>query len=128
MTPVGVMDLNPNYACSPLLAASTRSFRVKILQNDITYGVAVVSVDQSTNASTPDIFYKVPNATKSFYDVYRNGHEGAMEPDGGIPGGAAGGFCAVAPESEESGRITAYGGMGLAALGLIAFARRRRRP
>jgi MYXO-CTERM domain-containing protein len=125
----GVQELNPLFVCSPLLSPTTSSYRVKILQNEITYGVAVVSVDQSTNASTPDIFYGVPRATKSFYDVYRNGHEGAMEPDGGIPGGAEGGFCAVGPESEGSGRTALYGGgIGLAALGLIGFARRRRRP
>jgi MYXO-CTERM domain-containing protein len=124
----GVEALDPLYVCSPLLSPTTSSYRVKILQNDITYGVAVVSVDQSRNASTPDIFYGVPNATKSFYDVYRNGHEGAMEPDGGIPGGAEGGFCAVAPVP-RSGHATLYlGGLGLSVAGLAAFVRRRRRP
>jgi hypothetical protein len=59
----------PLFACSPLLSPTTDSFRVKILQNDITYGVAVVSIDNSRNASTPDILYGVATHTKSFYDV-----------------------------------------------------------
>jgi hypothetical protein len=55
-----------------LLSPTTSSFRVKILQNAITYGVAVVAIDKSGNASVPDVFYGAPILTKSFYDVYRN--------------------------------------------------------
>ncbi|HXU07026.1 MAG TPA: hypothetical protein VN903_39000, partial [Polyangia bacterium] len=65
----GVEALNPLFACSPLLSPTTSSFRVKILQNAITYGVAVVAIDKSGNASVPDVFYGAPILTKSFYDV-----------------------------------------------------------
>ncbi len=122
----GIETLNPLFVCSPLLSPSTSSYRVKILQNDIVYGAAVVSVDQSTNASTPDIFYGAPVKTKSFYEVYRNGHEGAMEPDS-PPGSATGGFCAVA-EPEPSGRMIWLWVVGLAVTGLLVVARRRGRP
>jgi hypothetical protein len=118
----GIESLNPLFACSPLLSPTTDSFRVKILQNDITYGVAVVAIDNSRNASTPDILFGVPVKTKSFYDVYRND-----DPDN--PGAASGGLCTL---GAGSGGARAVGGAG-AALALIAIvlarrARRRRRP
>lgn len=114
----GVNGLDPRYACSGLLAPTTRSFRVKILQNDITYGVAVVAIDQSGNASYPDIFYKAAIKTKSFYDVYRNG-------DPFNRGGAAGGLCTVASGATAPGALA-----GVCAVGLIVsivLSRRRRR-
>lgn len=122
----GVENLNTSFICSPLLTASATSFRIKILQNDIVYGAAVVSVDNSFNASTPDIFYGAPVATKSFYEVYRNGHEGAMEPGGNVPGSAAGGFCAVA-EPAPPRRTLWLTGLELTVAGLIVVARRRGR-
>ena len=84
LTPTsGVQGLDPLFTCSPLLAPTSRSFRVKILQNDITYGVAVVAIDRSGNPSTPDILYATATKTKSFYDVYRNDadrdHAGAAD-------------------------------------------------
>ena len=102
----GVSGLDPRFACSGLLAPTTRSFRVKILQNDITYGVAVVAIDQSGNASFPDIFYAKPIKTKSFYDVYKNG-----DPD--HPGAAGGGLCTV------SAGATAPGALACIAAGLV---------
>ena len=42
----GVAGLDPLFACSPLLTASATSYRVRILQNDIPYGVAVVADGQ----------------------------------------------------------------------------------
>jgi len=113
----GIESLNPLFACSPLLSPTTDSFRVKILQNDITYGVAVVSIDNSRNASTPDIFFGVPIKTKSFYDVYRND-----DPDN--PGAASGGLCTLGAGSKAGG-AGAVGGAG-AALALIAIVLVRR--
>jgi hypothetical protein len=114
----GVEGLNPLYTCSDLLPATSSSFRLKILQNDITYGVAVVSVDKSGNASPPDLFYAAPIKTKSFYDVYRND-----DPD--HPGAANGGMCALSPEAKSAGGLTGL----CAALTIIAIvvARRGRR-
>jgi hypothetical protein len=124
MRPVGVMDLNPNYACSPLLAASTRSFRVKILQNDIPYGVAVVAVDKSGNASTPEIIYGTPIKTSSFYDIYRDGYDGTSNGEY-APGQASGGFCTLVPGRAVTG--TAFGIAGAAIAAAAVLARRRRR-
>jgi hypothetical protein len=111
----GVENLNPLFACSPLLSATTSSYRVKILQNDIVYGAAVVAIDNSGNASTPDLFYGVPLKTKSFYDVYRND-----DPD--HPGTASGGLCTLGAGSGGAGAI----GGACGALALIAFVLARR--
>jgi hypothetical protein len=120
----GIAGLNPLFVCSPVLTPSATSYRVKILQNDIVYGVAVVSLDLSQNASTPDIFYGVPIKTKSFYDVYRDGNTGNTGP--ATPGGAAGGFCALG--SARPARTPALAGAAaLAALGIVVARRRRRR-
>ncbi len=113
----GVESLNPLFACSPLLSATTSSYRVKILQNDITYGAAVVAIDNSGNASTPDVFYGVPIKTKSFYDVYRND-----DPD--HPGSASGGLCTLGTGSTSGGAIA--GACGALALIAIVLARRGR--
>jgi hypothetical protein len=113
----GVQGLNPLFVCSPLLSATTSSYRVKILQNDITYGAAVVAIDNSGNASTPDLFYGVPIKTKSFYDVYRND-----DPD--HPGSASGGLCTLGTGSTSGGAIA--GACGALALIAIVLARRGR--
>jgi hypothetical protein len=116
----GVEALNPLFTCSPLLAPTSRSFRVKILQNDIIYGAAVVAIDRSGNASSPpDILYARATHTKSFYDVYRND-----DPDN--PGLASGGLCTLA----ESGGTTRGALVALGAgvmIGAVVIARRRRR-
>jgi hypothetical protein len=124
MTPVGVMGLNPNYVCSPLLAPATRSFRVKILQNDIPYAVAVVAVDKSGNASSPEIIYGTPIKTNSFYDIYRDGYEGTSNGEY-APGQASGGFCTLVPGRASTG--TAFGIAGAAVATAMVIARRRRR-
>jgi len=114
----GVAELNPKFICSPLLSPTTRSYRVKILQNGINYGVAVVAIDRSGNASAPFILYDKPIKTKSFYDVYRND-----DPD--HPGTATGGLCALGAGGSSRG---ALGGLGAAlAIAALAIARRRRR-
>jgi hypothetical protein len=114
----GVENLNPLFACSPLLSATTSSYRVKILQNGITYGAAVVAIDNSGNASMPDLHWGTPIKTKSFYDVYRN-------DDPLNPGGASGGLCTLGTGSTSGGAIAG----ACSALGLIAIvlARRGRR-
>jgi hypothetical protein len=118
----GIAGLDPAFVCSPLLATTTRSFRIKILQNDVYYGAAVVAVDKRGNASVidsnVDIVYEKPIRTKSFYDVYRDG-----DPD--HQGAAAGGFCALAPE-RASTRV-GWALAGAAAAAAVVIARRRRR-
>jgi hypothetical protein len=114
----GVAAFDTRFACSPLLAPTSRSFRVKILQNDITYGVAVVAIDRSGNASIPDVFYAKPIKTKSFYDVYKND-----DPD--HPGAANGGLCTVSSGASVPGALA-----GLCAAALIVsvvLSRRGRR-
>jgi len=113
----GVTGLDPLFVCSPLLSPSTTSHRIKILQNDIVYGAAVVAIDESGNASTPDVFYAAPGATENFYDKYR-------APGTDVPGGADGGLCNVAPaaSSRLAGTTT-----GFIVAGAALLARRRRR-
>jgi len=125
MTPVGVMGLNPNYVCSPLLAPATRSFRVKILQNDIDYGVAVVAVDKSGNASTPEIIYGRPVKTNSFYDIYRDGYDGTSNGEY-APGQASGGFCTLVPGRAATGSAFGIAGAAVAAAAVLTRRRRRR--
>jgi hypothetical protein len=115
----GIEDSNPRYVCSPLLSAEAASYRVEILQNQITYAAAVVAVDNSGNASAPMVGYGTPIKTLSFYEVYRNGNPQDA-------GAASGGFCALATSRP---RLTSTLG-SLLALGLGVFgvvrARRRR--
>lgn len=112
---------DPQFVCSPLLSAESTSYRVKILQNDITYAAAVVAVDNSGNASAPIIGYGMPIKTLSFYEQYRNGNPQDA-------GGASGGFCALATSRP---RLTSTLGallvFGLGALGLTIARRRRGR-
>jgi hypothetical protein len=114
----GVQELHPFFTCSPLLSPTSRSFRVKILQNDITYGVTVVAIDRSGNPSTPDIFYAKATKSLSFYDVYRDG-------DNETGGAATGGLCTVSAETTARG--AAAGLAATLALAAIAVVRRRRR-
>ena len=51
--------------------------------------MAVVAIDRSGNASTPDILYATATKTKSFYDVYRN------DADRDQVGAATGGLCTL---------------------------------
>jgi hypothetical protein len=112
----GPEALDPTYTCSPLLTRSTSSFRVKILQNDIVYGATVVAVDNSGNASVPEVLESIPEKTLSFYDYYRSAE---------IQGEATGGFCAVA--ATEHGRpLAGLAVAGVAVAALILRARRRR--
>ncbi|HEY5090768.1 MAG TPA: hypothetical protein VIK30_12405, partial [Polyangia bacterium] len=117
---LGVEGLDPTFVCSPLLSADTTSYRVRILQNDITYAAAVVAVDNSGNASAPIVGYGKPIKTLSFYEVYRN--ENPQDA-----GGASGGFCALATSrprlTSTLGALLAFGIGGIG----VAVARRRRR-
>jgi hypothetical protein len=115
----GVPGLDPRFICSPLLSATARSFRIKILQNGITYGAAVVAIDISGNASVPEIFYGTATKTKSFYDVYRND-----DPDN--PGTANGGFCTLGGGTTSRAALTGLCA-GLAIAGIVLWRRRRRR-
>ncbi|HLK91588.1 MAG TPA: hypothetical protein VKZ18_16970 [Polyangia bacterium] len=110
--------LDPAYVCSGLLSAQATSARIEVLQNEITYAAAVVAVDNSGNASAPQILFGKPIKTLSFYDVYRN------EPPAG---GAAGGFCSLSTAQPRA--KTTAAALGLFALGAVgvAVSRRRRR-
>jgi hypothetical protein len=121
--PNGVDSLDPAFICSPLLTTTASSYRVQILQNQITYGVTVVAVDNSGNASVPDVFYGTPIKTKSFYDAYRDGNTGSSQD---LPGGATGGFCALGPGAART-RLAPLGAAGGLAVGLLLARRRRRR-
>ncbi len=116
----GVEGLDPTFVCSPLLSAESTSYRVKILQNDITYAAAVVAVDNSGNASAPIVGYGSPIKTLSFYEVYRN--ENPQDA-----GGASGGFCALATArprlASTLGGLLVFGVVGIG----LHVARRRRR-
>ncbi|HZL18744.1 MAG TPA: hypothetical protein VFG23_13465 [Polyangia bacterium] len=111
----------PNFVCSPLLSAVATSYRVEILQNDITYAASVVAVDNSGNASAPIVGYGKPIKTLSFYEVYRNGNPQDA-------GSASGGFCALATSRP---RLTSTLGsllaLGLGAFGVVRSRRRRGR-
>ncbi len=128
-TGTGVEGLDPTFVCSPLLSAVATSYRVETLQNNITYAAAVVAIDNSGNPSQPVIGYGTPVPTLSFYDVYRNGYAANTQSSGGQPdpGGAAGGFCAVAVRRpgwrSTGGALIAF---GLVGAGLVAARRRRR--
>jgi hypothetical protein len=118
---VGVENLNPIFVCSPMLSAEATSYRVKILQNDITYAAAVVAIDNSGNASAPIVDYGTPIKTLSFYEVYRNGNPQDA-------GGASGGFCALATSRPRlASTLGASLAFGLGAIGLIIARKRRGR-
>jgi hypothetical protein len=103
----GVEALDPTFVCSPLLSPFTTSYRIEVLQNDITYAAAVVAVDKSGNPSTqPPVLFGTPA---------RNAP------------GADTGFCSVSPGTakwESTGPVLTALGALMAAIGL----RRRRRP
>ena len=114
-----ILAPDPSYVCSPLLTPTTTSFRIKILENEVTYGVSVVSIDTHYNPSPPIIHYGRPQKTISFYEQYRNG-DGMSQP-----GQAAGGFCAVA--SGPGADRLSFGAVALmAGLALMALRRQRR--
>jgi MYXO-CTERM domain-containing protein len=107
-TGAGVEALDPTFVCSPLLSPSTTSYRIEVLQNDITYAAAVVAVDKSGNPSPhPQVLYGTPARTASF------------DP------GASSGFCSVSPAPLDWGS-TAPALTALAALVAAAGLRRRR--
>jgi hypothetical protein len=115
----GVVGLDPKFICSPLLSISTSSFRIKLLQNDVFYGAAVVSIDKHGNASIPTVLFGKPIKTKSFYDSYREG-----DPE--TAGKATGGFCTLSA-SPRLGASAAAATAGLALCALVVARRRRRR-
>ncbi len=125
-----ILGLDPNFTCSKMLTQTAGSWRIKVLQNDIFYGVAVVAVDNSYNASAPTVIYQKPQKTLSFYDVYRNGDETNTSPGAHChdPGKAPGE--PVRGGSGNTSRSAGAAGLGAIALAtaLALGARRRRRP
>ena len=138
-TGTGLVSLDPLFTCSPLLTATASSYRVKILQNDITYAATVVAIDNSGNASTPVLIgpdynggsFEKPLKTDSFYDVYRNGEDSNQGPISPAPGAASGGLCAIAnddvPRGGHEGRLGVGIGVSVLLAASLARARRRRR-
>ena len=121
-----INGLDPRFICSPLLSATTSSYRIKILENAITYGVGVVAIDTHYNASAPIVNYGTPTKTLSFYDVYRNGDSANTKPgDQPDPGHASGGYCAVGGDSRGAAGASGLG--AVVAVVLAAGWRRRRR-
>jgi hypothetical protein len=117
----GVEGSDPTFVCSPLLSAVATSYRVEILQNQITYAAAVVAVDNSGNASAPIVGFGTPIKTLSFYEVYRNGNPQDA-------GGAAGGFCALATSRPRlASTLGSLLAVGLGVFGVIRARRRRGR-
>ena len=114
----GIENLNPKFVCSGLLSAQATSDRVEILQNDITYAVAVVAIDNSGNPSPLEVGYGTPIKTLSFYDVYRD-----QTPQGQ----ATGGFCAVSTAAPRAKTTAALSLLAVAAIGVVITRRRRRR-
>jgi hypothetical protein len=109
---------DPTFVCSPLLSAVATSFRVEVLQNDITYAAAVVAIDNSGNASPVNVGFGTPIKTLSFYDVYRD-----QTPQGS----ATGGFCAVATSrAGVKSTLGALAVLGLGVAGTLVIRRRRR--
>ncbi|HXI58055.1 MAG TPA: hypothetical protein VNO55_18445 [Polyangia bacterium] len=121
-----VESLDPAFVCSDMLSAAATSARIKILQNDIYYGIGVVAVDKHKNPSLPSLVFGKPIASLDFYNRYRS-DDPSMPNQTTQPGHDSGGYCAVPPS-------TARGWMAVPALGLVvsmivlAARRRRRRP
>ena len=90
--------LDPFFVCSPLLAPTTRSFRVKILQNDIIYGVAVVAIDkQRQRQRTPG--HPLREAAIQDQELLRRLPR-RRDPDQ-VRAAATGGFCTLARRTSE---------------------------
>jgi hypothetical protein len=111
-----VESLDPAFVCSGALSVATSSQRVKILENGVTYGVAVVAVDRHGNASTPALTFGVPVASRDFYNAYRND-----QPD---PGTANGGFCSITTAGARVPGPLAVAALAL--LGVVLWRRARR--
>ena len=131
VTPSGisgnVLALDPRFICSPMLSLTATSYRVKILQNDIPYGVAVVAIDTHLNASAPVMHYRAPEKTLNFYDVYRNG-DSANNAPGQMPdpGKAGSAYCSVGSAAGTGALEGGGAALALVAAGVIAARRRRR--
>ncbi|HEY8924220.1 MAG TPA: hypothetical protein VIU64_07545 [Polyangia bacterium] len=111
--PTAIQDRNTHFICSDFLSVSETSYRVKVLQNNIWYGVGVAAVDRQGNASPITPIYDHPVQTLDFYHQYRSGN-----PQGAATGGA----CSVAGEPSSGG-----GALAAFAATSIALTVRRRR-
>jgi hypothetical protein len=116
----GVNGLDTRFICSPLLSATSSSFRVKILQNGIYYGVGVVAIDISGNAGLSQVKFDKAIPTKSFYEVYRN-------DDPNNPGAADGGLCTLGARTSARGAAAGLGAALALAAAVVAIRRRRRK-
>jgi len=112
--PTAIEDRNTHFICSDFLSVSETSYRVKILENNIWYGLGVAAVDRQGNASPITPAYDHPVQTLDFYHQYRNGN-----PQGAATGGA----CAVAGEPSPG---SLFAGLAAASFALTVLRRRRR--
>ena len=103
-----------SFLCSGLIAADQTSYRLKGLENEVTYTVAMVSIDNDGNLSTAtNTISATPVLTVDFYSEYLN--------EGGQP---VGGYCAVSRHRRGLGACTVMLGVGL--IGLVLRRRRGR--
>lgn len=107
-------NLDAAYLCSGLIASDQTSYRLKGLENNVAYTVAMVAVDNNGNLSAAtDAVTGMPALTVDFYSEYIN--------EGGPP---VGGYCAMATGRDRPNAIATLLG-GLVALWLAVRRRRR---
>jgi hypothetical protein len=89
-------NLSPAYLCSGLIAEGQTSYRLKGLQNDLSYTVILVAVDEDGNLGTPtDAVTGTPVLTVDFYNEYAN--------EGGAP---VGGYCNLTQAAGPARAVT----------------------
>ena len=104
-----VRVFNPQFVCSELVAAGTRSVRVHGLENGRTYQIAIVAVGVDGTPSAPsEIVEGTPGPTVGFEDLYKQG------------GGTAAAGCATGGLGAPGAVAVVVGAL------LLAFAARRR--
>lgn len=111
----GIESLDWAYVCTGHLAATARSARIDGLDNDVEYQFLVVAYDAAGNpAVASDVLVGSPRETLDLWEQ--------CEIQGDVCGD--GGFCACTAEPR---RQDAVGLFALAGVGLVGWARRRRR-
>ncbi len=111
----GIESLDWDYVCTGHLAATARSARIDGLDNDVEYQFLVVAYDAAGNpAIASDVLVGSPRETVDLWEQ--------CEVQGEVCG--PGGFCTctAAPRRQD-----ALGLFALAGVGLVGWARRRRR-
>jgi MYXO-CTERM domain-containing protein len=111
----GIQSLDWDYVCTGHIAGNARSARIEGLDNGRTYQFLVVAYDPAGNpAASPDILTATPRETIDLWEQ--------CELQGEVCG--EGGFCNCT--AEPRGR-DGLGLLALGGIGLVGWARRRRR-